>query len=374
MKKIILTVFAFFITFLSVSAHDSGAEFIQGYVGIIQSVEYVDIQDKNIGQAEQRAIIKLTEGENKGASVVAQNIITGNPYYDINLKKGMKVTLHAEDTDDGVVFSVEDVHRSGILVVLSLLFIGLLVYVGKKKGLYSLVSIFLTCVLIYNLLSPMILHGIDPIIGAIIVCVLSTALTMYLVGGFNKKSTSATLGCISSIIFAGILSFLTVKLAYLTGFTDESSLYLFSSHPELSYTGILIAAMLLATLGAVMDVAMSIASTINEIYTVDNTKTVRELFTCGMNVGRDIIGTMANTLILVYLGSSLTLLLLANNIDMQKFINLNQVVTEISSALIGSCAIVICVPLTAIIASNLVRNSGSKDVELLENFDKKESI
>ena len=118
--------------------------------------------------------------------------------------------------------------------------------------------------------------------------------------------------------------------------------------------------MILATLGAVMDVAMSIASTINEIYTVDNTKTVKELFTCGMNVGRDIIGTMANTLILVYLGASLPLLLLASNIDFQKFINLSQVVTEISSALIGSCAIVICVPITAIVASELVRKTSPK--------------
>lgn len=96
-----------------------------------------------------------------------------------------------------------------------------------------------------------------------------------------------------------------------------------------------------------MDVAMSIASTINEIYITDNTKTVKDLFISGMNVGRDIIGTMANTLILVYLGGSLPLLLLAGNIDLQKFINLNQVVTETASALIGSIAIVTCVPFTA---------------------------
>ena len=126
--------------------------------------------------------------------------------------------------------------------------------------------------------------------------------------------------------------------------------------------------MLLATLGAVMDISMSIASTINEIYTVDNTKTVKELFNCGMNVGRDIIGTMANTLILVYLGSSLPLLLLASNIDFVKFINLNQVVTEIASALIGSCAIVICVPLTALVTSELIKNMPAK-IELTKLND-----
>ena len=114
---------------------------------------------------------------------------------------------------------------------------------------------------------------------------------------------------------------------------------------------------------------MSIASTVNEIFSIDNTKTVKELFISGMNVGRDIIGTMANTLILVYLGGSLPLLLLASNIDLQKFINLNQVVTEISSALIGSCAIVICVPATAIVAANLVRKRTIKPETVLKaNF------
>ena len=120
-----------------------------------------------------------------------------------------------------------------------------------------------------------------------------------------------------------------------------------------------------ATLGAVMDVAMSISSTINEIYEIDKTKGIKELFVSGMNVGKDIIGTMANTLILVYMGGSLPLLLLAENIDMQKFINLNQVVTETASALIGSIAIVICVPITALVASQMIKCAKkNEDIDL----------
>ena len=137
-------------------------------------------------------------------------------------------------------------------------------------------------------------------------------------------------------------------------------MFLYSAHPELNFIAIVISTMMLATLGAVMDVGMSIASTINEIYTVDNTKTIKELFISGMNVGRDIIGTMANTLILVYLGGALPLILLASNIDLQKFFNLNQVVTEIASALIGSSAIIICVPITAIVASELISKIPDK--------------
>ena len=353
MKRLIIAFFMFLMTFSGVFAEE--AEILPSQSGVVQSVEYIDINEGEVAQTKQIAEIKLKSGD----MVLIDNMLTGNPYYDITLHKGMKVIMHVEDEGDGLVFSIEDIHRSGVLVFLSLLFCALLVYVGKKKGLLSLVSIVLTCVLIFNLLVPMILIGIDPVIATLLICLISTAVTMYLVGGLNRKSTSATIGCTLSLIVAGILSFLTVKLAHLTGFSNENSMYLFSAHPELNFVSITVATMMLATLGAVMDVGMSIASTINEISEVDKTKTVKELFTSGMNVGRDIIGTMANTLILVYLGGSLPLLMLAFNIDLHKFINLNQVVTEISSALIGSCAIVMCVPITALIASELVfKRSG----------------
>ena len=329
-------------------------------LGIVQKVEFEDMNQGDIAQVKQRAEIKILKGEFKDNLVLVDNILTGNPYYDIELKKGLKVIMHVEEYNDGLVFTVEDIQRSNVLIWLSLIFCGLLVYVGKKKGLYSLVSIAVTCVLIFNMLSPLILMGLNPVIGTLFICLLSTAVTIYLVGGFNRKSTSAVIGCLLSLVCAGFLSLLTVKLASLNGFNGENSMFLYSAHPELNFVAIIISMMILATLGAVMDVAMSIASTINEIYMVDNTKTVRELFQSGMNVGRDVIGTMANTLILVYLGGSLPLIMLASNIDMQKFFNLNQVVTEISSALIGSCAIVICVPITAIVASELVKRMPRK--------------
>ncbi len=333
----------------------SESNILPSEIGIVKSIEYVDMNIENATQLKQNVEIKLLSGEFKGETVILDNVLSGNPYYDIKLKKNTKVILHAEDNGNGIEYSIEDIKRSGTLVWLSLIFCGLLIYVGKKKGLYSLISIVLTIFMITNMLSPLILFGINPFAGTIVICILSTAVTMYLVGGFNAKSTSALTGAILSLAFAGLLSYLAIKTASLTGFASENTLYLFSAHPELDFVGITISIMVLATLGAVMDVAMSIASTINEIYNVDDTKSVKELFVCGMNVGRDIIGTMANTLILVYLGGSLPLVLLAENIDFQKFINLNQVVTEISSALIGSIAIVICVPFTAIVASKLIK-------------------
>lgn len=365
MKKFLVFILLLFLSILSVKAEDNNV--LPSQIGIVQTIKYVDTE-KEIAQTKQVVDIKLASGDYKGKFVQLENILTGNPYYDIKLKKGSKVILHVEDQDGDLYFSIADVQRSHILVCLSLIFVGLLIYVGRKKGIYSLVSIIVTCIFIINLLSPMILNGLNPIISTIIICILSTAITMFLVGGFNRKSYSATLGCVLSLIFAGILSIITVKLANLSGFSNEHSMFLYSAHPELNFVAIAVSMMILATMGAVMDVAMSIASTINEIYSLDDTKSVKELFVSGMNVGKDIIGTMANTLILVYLGASLPLLLLASNIDLLKFLNLNQVVTEISSALIGSSAIIICVPITAIVTSALIKNQPI-DINNLKNED-----
>ena len=348
--------------FLPVLADE--AKILPSQTGIVEKVQYVDLNDDTVSQTKQTIQVRLLTGEFKGETVELDNMLTGNPYYDIKLKKNTKVILHAEDNGEGVEFSIEDIKRSGNLGWLSLLFCGLLIYVGRKKGFYSLISIGLTVLLITHALSPLILIGINPVLATILICIASTAATMYLVGGFNAKSTSAVIGAMLSLLFAGLLSYITMFTAHLTCFTEENSMFLYTAHPELDFIGITISTMILATLGAVMDVAMSIASTINEIYITDNTKTVKDLFISGMNVGRDIIGTMANTLILVYLGGSLPLLLLAGNIDLQKFINLNQVVTETASALIGSIAIVICVPFTAVAASQMIKHFSAKNEDI----------
>lgn len=324
--------------------------------GLVKNVQYVDLNENNAIQTKQIAEVQILTGSFKGETIELDNMLTGNPYYDIKLKKNTKVILHAEEDENNIVYSIEDIRRSGSLIWLGLVFCALVIYVGRKKGLYSLVSIVITIFLIIHALSPLILFGVNPVLAVVLVCLISTAVTMYFVGGFNQKSSAAVIGSVLSLIFAAILSYIVIHSANLTGFNGENSMFLYTAHPELDFVLISVATMVLATLGAVMDVAMSIASTINEIHLADNSKTIKELFVSGMNVGRDVIGTMANTLILVYLGSALPLILLSGNVDWQKFINLNQVVTEISSALIGSIAIVICVPFTAIIAATLIKN------------------
>ena len=174
MKKILVFfIFCLFSIIQPVIA-DEANNILPSQTGLVVNVKYEDINNDAI-QTKQVANIKILTGEFKGESIELDNILTGNPYYDIKLKKGAKVILHAEDNGNGVEFSIEDIKRSGTLIWLSALFCGLLIFVGRKKGIYSLVSIVMTIVLILNCLRPLILIGMNPILATILICVLSTA-------------------------------------------------------------------------------------------------------------------------------------------------------------------------------------------------------
>lgn len=306
-------------------------------------------------QVKQSVEVKILSGEHKGEDIIVENVLMGNPAYDIKLKKGDRVILHVEQGNGSNDYFIADIQRVNVLYFLAGFFTLLLVLIGGKKGFRSLISILITLGFIFLGLTPLILHGVNSILATVFVCVLASIIAFYLVGGFNPKSHAAILGTVLSLSIAGILSFFTIKFASLTGFSSEESMFLFSAHPNLDFVGVLASAMIIGALGALMDVGMSISSTVNELFESNSEMMVRDLFTSGMNVGKDIIGTMANTLILAYLGGAFSLVLLSSNIDLQKFFNLNQVATEISSALIGSIAIVLCVPITAIISAYLIR-------------------
>lgn len=369
MRKLLIIILMFI--GLSIPALAEGDKVLPAEKGLVENIEYIDnIQGGDQNQIKQDVTVKILTGKFKGETVELDNMLTGNPAYDIMLSKGDRVVLHVEprvefieDIED-VEFFISDIERVNAIYIFTGIFFLMLLLIGRKKGILSFISIVATVALIFFALTPMILHQVSPILASLIVCILSTVITIYLVGGLNFKSTSAILGSIVSVGFAAALSILSIKLATLTGFAGEEPMFLYTARPDLDFTGILSASMMLAALGAVMDTAVSIASTINEIYLTDKNLTIKDLFKSGMNVGRDIIGTMSNTLILVYLGSSLPLVLLSNNIDLNKFFNLNQVATEITSALIGSIAILACVPVTAIISAYLIKTKHKEEFEM----------
>lgn len=371
MKKL----FIILLLFLGIpTLADENKTVLPSETGIVESIKYEDADNLNQGESttKQLVTVKVLTGNFKGTERIIENMLTGNPAYDINLTKGNKVVLHVEPNSDTITtpedvdFFIADIKRDNQIFVFTGIFFILLLLIGKKKGLTSIISIISTIALIFFMLLPMILSGFCPIASAVLTGIISTIITIYLVGGLNSKSSSAIIGTSISLIFAGALSMLAIYFAHLTGFAGEENMFLYTARPDLSFTGILSASMIISALGALMDTAVSIASTVNEIFETDKTLSVKQLFKSGMNVGRDIIGTMSNTLILVYLGSSLTLVLLSSNIDMNKFFNLNQVATEILSALTGSIAILFCVPITAIIAAYLIKKQKEK---ITFNFD-----
>ena len=353
---------SYFLFPISTPAAENNASTMPSQVGQVLSVETfgdaTPSRTDELKQTKQNVEIKILTGTHKGEKIIIDNVLTGNPAYDINLKKNEKVILHVEQNQGNPNYFVEDKYRAGGLYLLTGLFIVLLLAVGGKKGFFSLISILTTLGLIFWVLTPLVLSGFNPVLATVLVCLLASVIAIYLVGGINAKSSSAILGTALSLIFAAILSILSIKLANLNGFASEQYMYLASAHSDLNLLEILASAMIIGSLGAVMDIGMSISSTINELFSSNSKMGIKDLFLSGMNVGKDIIGMMSNTLILAYLGGSLALVLLSNSIDLQKFFNLNQVAVEISSALIGSIAIVLCVPITAIISAVLIKKAG----------------
>ncbi len=373
MKKLLLILFLIIGICLPAQADDR--IILKSETGVVENVKYEDAESINQGEqtTKQEVTVRVLTGDFKGSERIIDNMLTGNPAYDIPLSKGDKVILHMEPVSDTVTapedvdIFIADIQRNTEIYIFTGIFCILLLIIGQKKGLTSIISILSTLALIFFMLMPMILNGFCPIASAVLTGIISTVITIYLVGGFNSKSSAAIIGTSISLAFAGALSMLAIYFAHLTGFAGEENMFLYTARPDLSFTGILSASMIIAALGALMDTAVSIASTVNEIYETDKTLSVKQLFKSGMNVGRDIIGTMSNTLILVYLGSSLPLVLLSSNIDMNKFFNLNQVATEILSAITGSIAILVCVPAAAIIAAILIKRQNEK---LEFKFDK----
>jgi uncharacterized membrane protein len=307
---------------------------------------------------KQLARIEILEGPLKGQTVTVANEITDNPAYNVNAAPGRELILSVV-TENGKnpEINIADYHRVPVLAALLATFLAVFLYFGGKKGLKSLLGLAVGIVLIGSVLLPLSFKGFNPLLTAAAICVLVTATTTTFVAGFGKKALSATLGTIGGVIISGIAAHLVIVTAPLTGLSTEEAQILRGSvlnQPPAFYSGLLAAGMLIGALGVIMDVAVSIASAISELAETDPALSRHALYKKGMNVGRDIMGTMTNTLILAYAGSALPLLLLMSQIPSVKLLNLDLVATEIASALTGSLGLICTIPLTALAAARLM--------------------
>lgn len=343
--------------------YGKGAEF---YNGVITEIIEEDLnKDPILDGVEigyQKVIAKVTEGQYKDNTYEIKNNISR--LYNYKVEEGTKVVLILYKQNNGnMIWDVYGYDRSSMIYVLAGIFIIVVIIIGGVKGIKSLVSLMFTLVTVIFLMLPLMFRGVEPMLAAVVSATLSIIVTLSLVSGINKKTVTAIIGTISGVVISGIIAYIFGELTHSSGMTmnDTESLIYIAEGTNLKVKGIMFAGILIASLGAVMDVAMSISSSLFEIYEVNKNIKQIDLFKSSMNIGKDIIGTMTNTLILAFAGGSITTLILifAANMPYNKFINLEVLAIEIIQGLAGSIGIVLSVPITAVVGSYLCRKKMS---------------
>lgn len=315
----------------------------------------------------QKQVIKVlvTTGKYKDQEFVIENHVSGNPAFDIIVQEGDYVLLEiAEFENEPPQIYVSNFVRDRYLAILLAVFFGLLIIIGKMKGIKSVISLTITATVILKLMLPLILKGFSPIWVAVLAATIITSITFIIIGGINIKSFSAIIGTIGGVVIAGILAYIVGSLVKLTGLSSEeaSMLMYIPQQINFDFRGLLFAGIIIGTLGAVMDIGMSIASAMYEMKMLNPEISPKQLIVSGLNIGKDVMGTMSNTLILAYTGSAIPLLLLfmAYDTSFVKIINLDLIATEVVRALVGSIGLIIAIPITALSTGIILKFSNSK--------------
>ncbi len=328
---------------------------IETYRAKVLKIESIkeEYPEANITLIKQKVDARILNGGLKGEIVEAENNMSGNPAYDIELKEGDIISLGMEKGEQGEnVFHVRGYERTRYVYQLIGIFLVLLVIAGGWKGLKSIVSLGVTIGLVFYVMIPLLLKGISPIFISIGVCTAATIITMIVITGWNKKSLAAIIGTIGGITAGGGIAYLYGLLAQLTGLSEvEAQLLLdIPQQVKFDFRGLLFAGILIGALGAAMDVSVSIASALTELIQKDRNLTFRQILKHGMNIGKDIMGTMSNTLILAYTGGALSMILLfvVYPRPVNVIINFDFVATEIIRSIAGSIGLIFAIPITAI--------------------------
>lgn len=320
----------------------------------------------------QRVSIKVLSGKFRGRTVSVNHMPSSMAGGSMVLKEGDNIIVYAEENptkaespDGSPIIQVADFQRDTPLLWLALIFAAVLVLTGGLKGLKSLISLILTIALIFFVLIPLTLRGINPILVTCVISAVIAAVVFRIVGGHNLKSLSGAIGTVLGVTAAGLIAVYAGSFMNLTGLSSEESLMLmYSLKLKIDFVGLLFSGVIVGALGAIMDVGMSIASAIEEVRRVRPESSFLQLFNSGMNVGKDVMGTMSNTLILAYVGASLPLIILFISSEMSfvKIANMELIAEEVLRALSGSIGLILCIPITAFISALLFFLSKKKGV------------
>ncbi len=307
---------------------------------------------------------QIIKGENKGKTVLAyQQIDSFSAYQDEEVKVGDVVTIYQNaysQTPDSWVFG--DYYRIDKIVYLAVLFVVLILVFGRIKGFNTIVSLLFTVLSVFLFFVPAILNGYNIYLMTVITSIYTIVMTLMITNGPSNKSITTILGCVFGVIVAALSNVILSKVMHMSGIIDEHSVYLqyLSNGKTLDLRALIFAMTVIGALGAVMDVAMDIASSLTEIHYRNPELSFKELYKSGIRIGRDVMGTMANTLVLAYAGSALcsTLLNITYSSSLIELLNREGVAVELIQSLVGSMAILLTIPLTSVICSVLYKRKA----------------
>jgi uncharacterized membrane protein len=316
-------------------------------------LEVTESQNKD-GIREQIVKVRI-EDKNEPTEFFLTNSVPDFKAFAIEAKQGQRYFINFDSELDQIYLA--DYYREPAIIALLITFLTLVVIFGGMKGFKSILGLFIMGYLVISFLIPGIKEGQNPILLAILLSSVATAITMILVAGFTKKALAASIGTIGGVTAAGLIAIVVIKLAPLSGMASAEAQIMVANytHKNLNYQEILAAGILIACLGAAMDVAMSIASAAQELYEANNTQSFRELFSHCMNIGKDIMATMTDTLILAYAGASLPLFILFSDEKGLRLLNIEVVATELSSAIIASIGLLLAIPISGLCAAALIK-------------------
>lgn len=326
-------------------------EVLEGVITDIVDEREVKVMGKK--QLYQKLEVLITKGRLKDKKITVE-MGTISTSSTIVYKRGDEVFVSSTKSLDGKeIFYISDYVRRAPLGILFSIFVLLAILIGGLRGAYSLIGLAFSFFIIFSFLLPQISKGQDPIFVAIVSSCFIIPVTFYLSHGLNKKTTAAIVGTVISLALVGILSGVFVAFGHLTGFTSEESTFLeVAKQGTINLKGLLLAGIIIGALGILDDITISQAAIVNQLKDATKSISFSELYSRSMEIGKDHIASMVNTLILIYTGASLPLLLLFinNSQPFSQVINYEIVAEEIIRTLIGSIGLILAVPITTLIA------------------------
>ena len=306
----------------------------------------------------QQLTVQLLNPKYKGATYRANNELRAQMELDKEFKPGDTAVVILTDISSNDVIVAQDHFRIGWVLALFAGFCLLLCIFGGWTGVKALFSFVFSCLMIWKAIIPLVLRGWPAawlIFGS--VCLL-TAVIVYLVAGVTRKGAAAFAGSASGILAGLLMAHIFARVMKISGNTlPYVQALLNSGYDNLNIQDLFIGALILASSGAVMDLAMDIAAGVEEVARHNPTLPAGELMKSGFRIGRSVVGTMTTTLLLAYSGGYITLLMMfaSQGTEVLDFLNSTLVASEVVKTLIGSFSLVLVAPFTAVCAAWLFR-------------------